>query len=218
MRMVRSSSRRAWARAGSGAWAAAGDPRASAIISTGNGERGTGNRAVSCAWCRTTGNGAVSCAWCRLDLVIAASAGVSDMSHLPRSPFPVPRSLFPVPCSLFPSPMVTSSGRVSNLRTDRLVVGVRFVGSGVGPREAAADRRIVRIGVDDAAVIDQEHTATGPDPGSPLAPASAVDPVHPVGARERQRFRLRQRSPIRATGRAVRTGEAGQRPGSDPIG
>src|SRR5581483_7363850 len=77
------------------------------------------------------------------------------------------------------SPLTAHRSRPSNpdelrppdeLGADGAVVGVGPAGLRVGPGESAAHRGIVRLVVDGAPVLHQEHAAAPPHPGAPLAP------------------------------------------------
>src|SRR4051795_6915473 len=100
-------------------------------------------------------------------------------------------------------------GTVQELGTDGPVVFIGTAGLGIGPRKSATHRRVVRLCMDGADVLQQKHTASAPHPSPPFAPASAVNQVGTMRLRDGGGLLVTQGDAVGAAGGAVRTGEAG---------
>src|SRR5690606_17089286 len=95
---------------------------------------------------------------------------------------------------------------------------VEFVGAAVlrvGPGEAAADRGIVRLAMDDAAIVLVERTAALAHAGPPLAPPGLVGHIGPVRRDDGRRFLIGERGAPGTAGGIVGAGIAGERNARD---
>jgi hypothetical protein len=97
------------------------------------------------------------------------------------------------------------------LRADGPVVLIGAAGFGIDPGKAATHGRIIRLCVNGADVLPQEHAATSVNPGSPLPPAGAIDQLRTVRFRNRRGFLVAQGDAVGTTGRSMGAREAWQR-------
>src|SRR4051812_4959940 len=95
------------------------------------------------------------------------------------------------------------------LGTDGPVVFVGAAGLGIGPGKSAAHRRVVRLCMNGADVLQQKHTAPAPNPSPPFAPASAVNQVGTMRLRDRGGLLVTEGDAVSTAGGVVRTGETG---------
>src|ERR1051325_5821492 len=122
--------------------------------------------------------------------------------HVRRTPF----SLFTFHAVVY----LNELGPSEEFWTDRLIVLIRLTRLCVGPGEPPADRRVVRLAVDRAPILDQEDAAPLSDPGAPFAPTGLIDHVRAVLPRDHLGFVVAQGDAVGAAGRRVRARKAGQ--------
>ena len=82
------------------------------------------------------------------------------------------------------------------LGTDRAIVLVWTACLRIGPREAAADRRIVRLGMDAADVFMEEDATTAAHTRTPFTPPGPIGHRIAVCPNERERFLVTQRDAV----------------------
>src|SRR4029450_6584716 len=97
------------------------------------------------------------------------------------------------------------------LRANGPIKLIRSTGLRIGPREAATDRGVVVLAMNRAAILDQEHATPIANTGPPFAPASPVDHVGAVSARDSVRLRVAQGNAEGAARGLVGTGKARKR-------
>src|SRR3954466_4905343 len=102
-------------------------------------------------------------------------------------------------------------GPNEELGTDSAIILVGAAGLRVGPREPAADGGIVRLRMDRADIVLEEHATPAAHTRAPFAPARPVYDRCAMGARDSGGLVVTQGDAVGAAGRQMGTGIARQR-------